>query len=276
MKRTLNVLIYVFAAIGLVLTLGYVAILLNLTDSLGIVEGDQNRFLSNPAATDVSGVAALNVDTSWSTIPEWQTFKSAVAKDVPLLMGIEDATGISSRLIMSIMAVEQLRLYYDNREVYKKIFEPLKLLGSQSQFSWGVMGIKQETAEKVERNLKDRTSPFYIGIDYEHLLDFKTTDIEAERFNRITDQHAHYYSYLYAALFIKEIEAQWLRAGFDISKNVGVLGTLYNIGFERSIPKAAPEVGGAAIVIDGKTYSFGGLAYNIYYSNELLDSFPRK
>jgi hypothetical protein len=94
-------------------------------------------------------------------------------------------------------------------------------------------------------------------------------------FTRLTDQHNHYYNYLYAGLMMKEIETQWQNAGFPIANNVGVVATLYNIGFENSVPKADPNVGGAAIVINGVTYSFGGLAQQFYSSNLLTSLFPQ-
>jgi hypothetical protein len=123
--------------------------------------------------------------------------------------------------------------------------------------------------------LKDTTSPFYLGKSYEHMLDFDTADIKQERFIRMTDQHAHYYSYLYAGLYLKQIQTQWKNAGFDISNKPEILTTLYNIGFAHSIPKADPASGGAEIIIGGHTYSFGSLGAEFYNSNELTTEFPK-
>ena len=95
------------------------------------------------------------------------------------------------------------------------------------------------------------------------------------KFLRVTDQHNHYYTYLYAAYFIKQIEKQWQTAGFNISSRPEILATLYNIGFANSKPNADPKSGGAEIEINGVKYSFGELTYEFYYSNELLDIFPR-
>ncbi|MEI6420555.1 MAG: hypothetical protein WCO30_02875 [bacterium] len=91
---------------------------------------------------------------------------------------------------------------------------------------------------------------------------------------RITDEHDHYFAYLYAALFNKQIITEWQKAGFDISNRPEILATLYNIGFSHSEPKDDPQIGGAEIDISGKTYSFGGLAYEFYYSGELLNELP--
>jgi hypothetical protein len=171
--------------------------------------------------------------------------------------------------------VEQLRLFYTERESYKKFFEPLKILGSQTKFSWGVMGIKEDTAIQIENYLKDKTSPYYLGKSFENLLDFQAADIKQERFTRMTDQHAHYYSYLYAGLYLKEVMMQWKTAGFDISDRPDILTTLYNIGFANSKPKSDPQSGGAEINLYGHIYSFGSLGKEFYDSNELTDEFPR-
>jgi hypothetical protein len=137
----------------------------------------------------------------------------------------------------------------------------------QSQYSWGIMGIKQDTAIEIEKNL---------GPQDAKLISFITTDHNTERFDRLTDEHNHYYSYLYAALYLEQIEHQWQTAGFDISQNVGVLSTLYNIGFIHSKPNSTPEVGGAVIEINGESYSFGSLAESFYNSSELIEFFPKQ
>ena len=139
------------------------------------------------------------------------------------------------------------------------------------------MGIKEATAVQIENNLKDPTSPYYLGQQYEHVLDFpaSTTPVTQQRFVRLTDQHAHYYSYLYAGLYLAEIEHQWKTAGYDISNRPDILATLFNVGFDNSKPKANPQSGGAAIPIGGQVYSFGSLAGQFYNSSELTTEFPR-
>jgi hypothetical protein len=177
-------------------------------------------------------------------------------------------------MIVAPLVVEQLRMFFDERELFKTVFAPLKILGVQSQFSWGVMGVKQETAVAIEEHLKDSSSPFYLGPSYEHLLDFSTDNPDQERFARLTDQHNRYYSYLYGALYIKELETQWQKAGFSISDKPEIIGTLYNIGFAHSQPNASPQIGGAEISIGDTSYSFGALAADFYHSQELIEYFP--
>ena len=269
-RLILNIFIYIFALVGLVLTGGFFAVKFGFTNTRGIIDNQTEAFYKNNSPTH------NQVDVSWAQTEEWKTFAEAIKKDVPVLKKVEMETGIPSRLIVSLLAVEQLRLFTSEREVYKQAFYPLKILGTQTQFSWGVMGIKPDTAQKIEENLKVATSSFYLGKDFENKLDFTTVDTGQERFARITDEHDRYYTYLYGALYIKEFIEAWKKAGFaDISKKPEIIGTLYNIGYNHFEPKAEPLVGGAEIEINGTKYSFGGLTYNIYNSNELLDIFPR-
>lgn len=154
--------------------------------------------------------------------------------------------------------------------------QPLALLSTGSNLSLGTMNIKPNTAKEIEANLTDTTSPYYPGDKYAHLLDFSTDNHDTERVKRLNDYTHHYYSYLYAALNIKEYEKQWTSAGFDISDRPEVLATLFNIGFQHSTPSANPQVGGAVINIDNTKYTFGSLAYEFYYSGELNVDFPEK
>lgn len=210
----------------------------------------------------------------WMNTPEWGTLSQAIRKDAPVINTVTNETGVSPRMIAAQLVGEQMRLYDTERELYKSAFAPLNILGSETQFSLGVVGIKADTAIAIENNLTDPSSDYYPGPAYAHLLDFKTSDHNTERYNRITDEHNHYYSYLYTALFIKEVEAQWAKAGYDISQRPEIISTLYNIGFAGSHPNADPHVGGAGIVIASTTYTFGSLGYDFYYSGELEDVLP--
>ena len=209
-------------------------------------------------------------------ISEWGDFKLAVAKDKPLIDSVANLTGVEPRIIVAVLVGEQIRLFNSDREAYKKWIGPLKILSVESTFSLGVTGIKVETAQIIENNLKDSTSVFYLGKKYEHLLDFQTNSTEDERYKRLTSYKNHYYSYLYAALNIKQIKMQWERAGFPINDRPEILATLFNIGFEVSVPKANPLVGGSSLMIHDEPYTFGAIAYEYYYSGELFDLFPFK
>jgi hypothetical protein len=227
------------------------------------VNQDQNKLLDKKESV-----------FEWMNISEWNDFKIAVAKDKPLIDSVALVTGVEPRLIVSVLVGEQIRLFNSNREAYKKWIGPLKILSVETTFSLGVTGIKLPTAKMIERNLKDSTSVYYLGKKYENLLDFNTKSTGDERFQRLTSYKNHYYSYLYAALNIKQMKVQWERAGYPIDRRPEILSTLYNIGFEASIPKENPVVGGSSINIKGHQYSFGAVAYEFYYSGELFDLFP--
>jgi hypothetical protein len=210
----------------------------------------------------------------WMNIQEWSDFKIAVAKDVKLVDSVAQQTDVEGRLIVSCLVGEQIRLFNSDREAYKKWISPLKILSVESMFSFGVTGIKEHTAIQIEEHLKNPKSVYYLGEKYEHLLDFKTNNPTQERISRLTDFHNHYYSYLYAAIFLKQVKMQWERAGFPIDHRPEILVTLFNVGYPQSIPKAHPKVGGSTIKIKEKAYTFGAVAYQFYYSGELFDLFP--
>ncbi len=274
-KHGFRIIIATFAVIGMVLTGGYFAVKFGLTNTKGVVD---ERFITNQSTSTnpyvfEPGKQATSSD-AWRQSEEWPILKDATLKDRLLINQVASLVGVSPRLLVAQLIVEQLRLFTSEREVYKQIFAPLKILGNQSQFSWGVVGLKEETAKQIENNLKDTASPFYLGPRYEHLLDFSTADINKERFDRVTARD-HYYAYLYAALYLKQIETQWQKAGFPIDDRPEILSTLYNIGFNHSKPNGAAQVGGAEIEVGGTKYSFGGLAYEFYWSDEMLKEFPR-
>lgn len=210
----------------------------------------------------------------WMNMREWETFKIAVEKDKKVIDSVSRLTGVESRLIVSCLVGEQIRLFTSDREGYKKWIGPLKVLSVESQFSLGVTGIKDFTAAKIESGIKDSTSIYYLGKNYEHLLDFKSADIESERYNRLTNFRNHFYSYMYAALFLKQMKVQWEKAGYPIDKRPEILATLFNVGYPQSVPKKNPKVGGSRIKINDKTYTFGLIAYQFYYSGELHHLFP--
>ena len=212
----------------------------------------------------------------WMDRPEWQAIRAATIKDKGAIEKAGQTAGVEPRAIVASMIVEQLRLFNSQRELFKKFFEPLKILGNANKISLGVMGMKEATTIQVENNLKDPSSPYYLGADFENILDYPAgSNVGQARYARLTDEKDnHYYSYLYGALYLKEMMEQWKRAGYDVQYRMEVLGTLYNVGFAQSKPNPNPKVGGSAINVGDGKYSFGSLAYEFYYSGELSDEFP--
>jgi hypothetical protein len=206
----------------------------------------------------------------WVNKEEWQAIRQSASKDKAVIEKVSQMTKVDERLLVSCLIGEQLRLFNSQRELFKKFFEPLKILGNANKISLGVMGIKEATAEQIENNLKNQNSPYYLGKDYENILDGEN---EKSRYDKLTDE-THYYSYLYGALYLKQMMKQWKDAGYDIKFRPEIVGTLFNVGFPQSRPKPNPKVGGSEIDIGGVKYSFGRIAYEFYYSGEMMDIFP--
>lgn len=210
----------------------------------------------------------------WMNDSAWPVLKQAILKDKEAIMDAARITGVEPRLIVGCLIGEQIRLFNSKREMFKKYLGPVKVLSVQSQFSFGVTGVKDYTAMLVEQHLKDTTSPFYMGRAYEHILDFETSDHATERYNRLVNYRDHLYSYIYAGCIVRQTMLQWKRAGYDISDRPDILFTLFNLGFETSKPNPEPKCGGSRIVVGGREYTFGVIGNDFYYSGELAEDFP--
>jgi hypothetical protein len=211
---------------------------------------------------------------TWVNTQEWSVLREAVRKDKARIDSVAVVTGVSARLMTAMLIGEQIRLFDSKREAFKKWIQPLKILVNETTLSLGVMGIKEETAIKIENGLTNKSSIYYLGPEAEHLLDFKTADHTTERFQRLTNPRDHTWPYMYCAVYLKQVMQQWNRSGYDISDKPEILATLFNLGFEVSKPKPNPKVGGSRIKVDGIEYTFGRLAFEYYYSGELSKEFP--
>ena len=196
-----------------------------------------------------------------------------MVKDKDVINEVGQKVGVEPRMLISCMIVEQLRLFHSEREVFKKFFEPLKVLGNANKISLGIMGIKEPTAVQIEEHIE-----YYLGKDLENILDYDNIGADNngdDRFKRLTDdKNNHYYSYLYGALYLRQFINQWEKAGYPIKYRPEIAGTLFNVGFSQSKPKSDPKVGGSDITVGDGSYSFGSLAYEFYYSGELMQEFP--
>ncbi|HVU80152.1 MAG TPA: hypothetical protein VHD37_02190 [Candidatus Paceibacterota bacterium] len=270
--------VLVFALIGFVFTAVFFAMQLGLLNVRGSI-AERNAFFLGNATTTLPAEPCDDKRKSvcaWSETPEWDAVKGGLIKDAGVLGRVSAETGIPARMIAAVVVPEQMRFFTSNREVFKRYFEPLKILGSLSQFSLGVSGIKEDTAKAIEAYAADPSSAFYPGAGMSALIEYAPgADRDAELYNRLTDAKDHYYSLLYTALYIKEVEMQWARAGFDISDKPGTIATLFNIGFANSHPNAAPRTAGAGITAGGQTYAYGELGAEFYASNELSDVLPK-
>ncbi len=218
----------------------------------------------------------------WMNFIEWSYFKEAVTKDKKYIDSAALACGVEPRMIVACLVGEQVRLFNSRRERFKNVVAPLKTLALETNLSYGVTGIKERTAQNIEYYLKDAKSPYYCGSKYEHILDYDSTinynnqhnDTMSLRVKRLVQYKDHYYSYLYAGIFIRQIATQWQKAGYPIDDRPEILASIFNLGYNKSKPKKNPAVGGSNFMIRDKEYTFGGVAYDFYYSGELLEAFP--
>lgn len=277
-------LIFFFALIGLIFSFVFLGMQFDWFTVQGSIK-ERNQFFETPEEKSAKEVhleaqavqALCNSDRSciWKKTQEWETVKAGLVKDKDVINAVSKITGVKPRLIAATVVPEQLRFFTSEREVYKKYFEPLKILGTMSQFSLGVSGIKPKTANQIEIYAASSTSSFYPGENLGPLLSYGKEPHDETQFKRLTDAHNHYYAFLYTAIFLQEISANWAHNGVNISNNTGVLITLFNLGFEKSVPKTDPKVGGATITIDETNYAYGELGELFYQSDELADVFPK-
>ena len=281
MKKILKIVLYalvtIFALIGVLFVGVFIAMQFGWLNVRGSI-AQRNSFFASlglPTSSDKTCLDPTAKECSWAATPEWATIKAGLTKDAPVIEDVSIKTGVPERLIAATVVPEQIRFFTSERDVFKSYFEPLQILGSLSQFSLGVSGIKQQTADTIEMYAASTTSSFYPGGGAAGLIayDATTTSHDSALYDRLTDPNNHYYSYLYTALYIKEIEAQWQNARFDVSHNPGAITTLFNIGFQGSHPNANPQTAGAAITTGGQTYSYGELGADFYNSDELHQHF---
>jgi len=236
---------------------------------------------------ELRGLKAKNDRTSlfeFSNYSVWKTFCDAVRKDKAAIDSAARITGVESRMIVMCLVGEQVRMFNANRERFKQYVYPFNSVILPRNRGYGVTSILEHTALRIERQLIDKNSPFYPG-DYFYKC-LNTTDaapglvidsIKAHQhktIQRLIKGGDHFYSYLYTAFLIRQYQAHWQRAGYDLSYRPEIVGTLFNLGFEKSKPSKNPKVGGSSFKVGDKEYTFGGLCYEFYYSGEMLKDFP--
>ncbi|MFA7315543.1 MAG: hypothetical protein WC059_01935 [Candidatus Paceibacterota bacterium] len=284
-RKIFNIFLYVFAVIGLAFFGVFVSMQFGWLNVRGTVSERNSYFKTSPSPraegsakkyTRSSPVGVPTPHLPWAQSEEWAVMKEAFTRDQDIIKKAASDAGVPARILLGGVIGEQFRFFTGKRDSFKSYFEPLKILASLSKFSFGIAGLKPQTVERIELQLKDVSSPFYLGAHMEHIANYDPSivDVSEARMARITDAKNPYYSYLYVGLYMNQVIAQWDKAGFDISNRPDVLATLYNLGFYNSKPHAEPKAGGAEILVNGNLYTFGDLAYEFYYSSELSDIFP--
>ncbi|MEY4991226.1 MAG: hypothetical protein RI948_92 [Bacteroidota bacterium] len=220
----------------------------------------------------------------FSNYAVWKTFCDAVRKDKAAIDSAARIAGVESRMIVMCLVGEQVRMFNANRERFKQYVYPFNSVILPRNRGYGVTSILEHTALRIERQLVDKNSKFYPG-DYFYKC-LNTTDaapglvvdsIKAHQhktIQRLIKGGDHFYSYLYTAFLIRQYQAHWQREGYDLSYRPEIVGTLFNLGFEKSKPSKNPKVGGSSFKVGDKEYTFGGLCFEFYYSGEMMKDFP--
>ena len=265
-------------------TTGDEAIALRMFDAVSLLLKDNKAFQSELKNLSKRRKIDNKSAFEWSNYEVWKSFCQAILKDKKAIDSAAQVTGVEARMIVMCLVGEQVRMFNSGRERFKQYVYPLTGVMLPNNRGYGVTSILEHTALQIERNLVDKTSKFYPGEYFYKCLNVKDSfpetivdTIKAHRhktIQRLINRKDHFYSYLYTAFLLRQYQAHWTKAGRDLSYRPEILGTLFNIGFHKSIPKKNPEVGGSSFTVGNKTYTFGGLCYEFYYSGELMDEFP--
>lgn len=220
----------------------------------------------------------------WSNYQVWKDFCQVVRNDRQSIDSVSRLTGVESRLIVMCLVGEQIRMFNSGREKFKKYVLPFNRIILPTNRGYGVTGILEHTALRIENTVFNKKSEFYAGDYFQNCINVNDSfpelvndTIRAHKhktIQRLIKRGDHYYSYLYTAFLLRQYQAHWERNGYSLENRPEILGSLFNLGYEKSKPKKNPEVGGSTFNVGGKDYTFGGLCFEFYYSGQLQDLFP--
>jgi hypothetical protein len=257
---------------------------LRMLDAIEVQLKDNREFIA--AIKSIKKDAKIKAESvyQWSNYKAWKQFCKTLAKDKRAIDSVSRLTGVESRIIILCVVAEQLRMFNSGREKFKQYVYPYSRLILPSNRGYGVSGILEHTALRIERTLFSPNDPFYPGDYFQKIINVRDSFPEVvndtitahkhKTIQRLIKGGDHYYSYLYTALLMRQFQAHWEREGFTLSNRPEVLGTLFNLGYQKSKPKTNPQVGGSTFKVGEKEYTFGGLCFEFYYSGELQDEFP--
>jgi hypothetical protein len=220
----------------------------------------------------------------WAHSQAWRDFCTSVSRDKAAIDSVSRITGVESRLLVMCLVGEQVRMFNSGREKFKQYVMPFNRLMMPTNRGYGVTGILQHTAIRIESNVFNKNSDFYAGDYFQNCInvndsfpDVVDASIESHKLKtiqRLIKGGDHYYSYLYTAFLIRQYQAHWEKGGFSLAFRPEIIATLFNLGFHKSKPSKHPKVGGSNFNVANREYTFGGLCYEFYYSGELMDLFP--
>jgi len=202
----------------------------------------------------------------WSNYQVWKDFCKTVRNDRFAIDSVSRLTGVESRLIVMCYVLPFNRIMLPTNRGY------------------GVTGILEHTALRIENTIFNTKSEFYAGDYFQNCINVNDSfpelvndTIKAHKLKtiqRLIQRGDHYYSYLYTAFLLRQYQAHWERNGFTLENRPEILGSLFNLGYQKSKPKKNPVAGGSTFDVGGKDYTFGGLCFEFYYSGQLQDLFP--
>lgn len=220
----------------------------------------------------------------WANYAEWKDFCKYVKSDKKAIDSVAKITGVESRLIVMCLVGEQIRMFNSSREKFKNQVYKYNHIFLPKNRGYGVTGILEHTALRIENTLFTPSSPFYPGEYYAQCINLKDSfpesvvdTIAAHKYptiQRLIQGGHHFYSYLYTALLLRQYQSHWEKAGYTLAYRPEILGSLFNLGYQKSKPGPNPQVGGSNFNVGDKDYTFGGLCFEFYYSGELQDLFP--
>jgi hypothetical protein len=261
-----------------------VQVALRMLDAINLKLKDNKEYQEEIANIQIKADLKTLSIYPWANCREWKQFCNAVKADKRAIDSVSKLTGVESRFIVMCLVGEQVRMFNSGREAFKKYVTPFNHLILPTNRGYGVTGILEHTALKIERNVFDKKSIFYAGDYFQNVVNLKDSFPELVNdtiashkhltIQRLIKRGDHYYSYLYTAFFLRQFQAHWVKEGFTLENRPEILGTLFNLGYQKSKPKKNPEVGGSNFKVGGIEYTFGGICYEFYYSGELQDEFP--
>lgn len=166
---------------------------------------------------------------------------------------------LSPRAVASVIFVEHdLNVSWKDRDI-----DPL-LARYGLNVSLGLGQVKIETAQWIERELKDTASLYYLGESVRRAFPFSSSRDDIVQ--RLLDPHNNSH---YIAACLAMISSRWESAGIPIASRIDILATLYSAGVvENGLEKRTPHE-------HPRANSFGLLAAQFYNSNFLRDIFPQ-
>ncbi len=235
------------------------ALLINFTPS----------FVNPPAyAFDIYGAIAqvLGFKSPIRELVE-KTVNETMKKLAPSINKYSSELGIDARIVGGVIYVEMFRNLTTPKGFIETKLEGNWFTRELLSLKGATFGIGQMACMEMggcRRHFKSPKSPFYMGKKFENYITQEDFIKANEGTPYVTESGVNGYKYTnpdaqikFVAAMIAQIQSHWKNAGYDISSKPEILGTLYNLGFEKSKPKAHPKSGGTENYIFGENMRFG-------------------